>query len=55
VYQLLQPLLATDTPEIAGCRSWVELPSGLPTAGATPVLNDGEFAAVREAVRRALK
>ena len=54
VYQLLQPLLVSDTPQIAGCRSWVELPSELPTGGATPVLNDEEFAAVREAVERAI-
>ena len=55
VYRLLQPLLVSDTPQIAGCRSWVELPSERPTAGATPVLSDAEFASVREAVRRALK
>lgn len=48
VYRLLQPLLVSDTPEIAGCRSWVELPTQLSTAGATPVLSDELFAAVRE-------
>lgn len=55
VYRRLQPLLVADSPEIAGCRSWVELPSELPTDGATPVLSDEEFAKVREAVGRALK
>ncbi len=55
VYRLLQPLVVADTPEIAGCRSWVELPSELPTAGATPVLGDADFASVREAVRLMVK
>ncbi|HEY2825958.1 MAG TPA: DUF1802 family protein [Pirellulales bacterium] len=33
-----------DSPYIAGCKSWVELPSPLSTAGAKPVLNEATFA-----------
>jgi hypothetical protein len=34
-----------ETPEYAGCKSWVELTTPLPTAGATPVLSETDFAA----------
>src|SRR5262245_18624907 len=33
-----------DTPEYQGCKSWVHLERGLPTAGSTPVLSDERFA-----------
>jgi hypothetical protein len=33
-----------QTPYIAGCRSWVDLPQPLATAGALPVLDDLVFA-----------
>ncbi len=32
-----------ETPEHAGCRSWVELDRDLPTEGARPVLDDKAF------------
>jgi hypothetical protein len=32
-----------ETPEYAGCKSWVDLGRELPTEGATPVLDDDEF------------
>jgi hypothetical protein len=54
VYRRPQPFLVTDTPELAGCHSWVELPVELTTAGLTPVLSDDQFAAVRQAVSGAL-
>jgi hypothetical protein len=43
-----------DSPHFAGCRSWVELPVDLPTAGLTPVLSDQEYARRREQLRAAL-
>jgi hypothetical protein len=33
-----------DNPYIAGCKSWVELPQALSTAGVMPVLDDEVFA-----------
>jgi hypothetical protein len=54
VYRLPQPLLLTDTPYFAGCRSWVELPEALPTAGATPVLSDEQFTVLHQGIREAL-
>ena len=32
-------------PELAGCRSWVELPEPLSTAGLQPAIGDAEFSA----------
>ena len=53
-YTLPQPHVISEQPYFAGCRSWVELPDELPTAGAQPALTDEQFAAVRERVRLAL-
>ena len=54
VYTLPLPHMISEQPYFAGCRSWVELPDELPTAGAPPALTDEQFAAVRERVRLAL-
>jgi hypothetical protein len=43
-----------NSPHFAGCRSWVELPTPLPTSRLVPVLNDVEFAARRSAIRAAV-
>src|SRR5438067_946253 len=40
VYRAPQPLELPETAAYAGCRSWVELEHALPTAGATPVLDE---------------
>ena len=48
VYRAPQAFEMPDTAEYAGCRSWVELDSELPTDGATPVLDDDAF---REVLR----
>ena len=50
VFRIPKPYVLADTPYLAGCRSWVELPEAIATAGATPVLSDNQFAAMREAV-----
>jgi hypothetical protein len=54
VFRIPKPYILADTPYFAGCRSWVELPQGIPTAGATPVLSDNQFAAMRDAVAQVL-
>lgn len=46
VFRLPQTVEAVERPEYAGCKTWVELDAPIPTAGATPVLNDDGFAEV---------
>ncbi|VTT97421.1 Marine sediment metagenome DNA, contig: S01H1_L03602 (Fragment) OS=marine sediment metagenome GN=S01H1_10638 PE=4 SV=1: DUF1802 [Gemmataceae bacterium] len=43
VFALAEPHERPERPEYAGCKTWVELDAGVPTAGATPVLTDDEF------------
>jgi hypothetical protein len=50
VYRVPQAFELPDTPEYAGCRSWVELDRALPTQGATPVLTEEAFEKVRRNV-----
>jgi len=52
-YRMSESRMGIETPELAGCRSWAELPAELPTGGGEPVLSDEGFAAVRESVWRA--
>ncbi|MBL8795163.1 MAG: DUF1802 family protein [Planctomycetia bacterium] len=49
VWRAAQAFELIETPAYAGCKSWVELEQGLPTEGATPVLDDVAF---REVVRQ---
>lgn len=49
-----QPIVIPDSPHFAGCRSWVELPEGLSTAGLSPVLDDDTFARKRASALEAL-
>ncbi|MCC9607121.1 DUF1802 family protein [Blastopirellula sp. JC732] len=37
-----------ETPEIAGCKSWIDLPEPPSAEGVKPVLTDEQFAAVKE-------
>ena len=37
-----------DTPYVAGCKSWVELPFAISTNQACPILSDADFAARRQ-------
>lgn len=43
VFRAAEAFELTDLPAYAGCRSWVELERELPTAGATPILDDAAF------------
>lgn len=49
-YRMPEPHDIPNTLDYEGCISWVELDDALPTAGAQPVLLDGEFAARRAEV-----
>jgi hypothetical protein len=40
-----------DSPYIAGCKSWVELPQALATAGVMPVLDEEAFAEQRKQLK----
>jgi hypothetical protein len=43
-----------ETPEMAGCKSWVALPERIPTAGVSPVLSDVQFDQATRAIQAAL-
>jgi hypothetical protein len=45
----------TETAEYAGCRSWVELDSELPTEGATSVLEESAFTELLRTLDRLLE
>jgi hypothetical protein len=51
VYRAATPMELPNSPHFAGCRSWVELPSGLSTKGLAPVLSGDEFARRRAAIQ----
>ncbi len=54
VYRVPQPFELPNSPHFAGCRTWVDLPEDLPTAGAMPVLDDAEFARRVNGLHRAI-
>lgn len=43
VYRHAVPHLLDESPDFAGCRSWVPLPEPLPTTDLVPVLDDATF------------
>jgi len=51
---LRQPHQIPDSPHLAGCRSWVDLPVDLPTDRLEPVLTDAAFDNCRRQIREAL-
>jgi hypothetical protein len=46
-YRLPQPVTVDNTPEYAGCKSWVPLEHSVDTAAATPVLEEAAYEARR--------
>ena len=54
VYSSANVMQVQESPEMAGCKSWVELPDELATSGLSPVLTDEVFASAAEAIGRAL-
>jgi hypothetical protein len=54
VFAMPQPHVLAETPEIAGCKSWVRLDVAVSTAGALSVQNDQAFDERRGAIVRAL-
>jgi hypothetical protein len=53
-HHLPEPRIIHSTPAYEGCVSWVELDEAVPSEGAVPVLDDAEFAAMRDEVMRRL-
>jgi len=43
IYALNDPILITNSPEYAGCKSWIELKVDIPKAGSKPILSFKEF------------
>lgn len=54
IHRLDEPRCIPDSPHFAGCRSWVELPAPVSTAGLHAVLTDDEFERERDRIRTAL-
>lgn len=54
VYCRSTPHVMPERPEMAGCKSWVELPVALSTDGLTPALADANFVEQKAAVLAAL-
>lgn len=54
-YRVPRPYYLSDSPYIAGCKSWVELPTAHSTAAATAVLAAAEFERCAEQIGIALK
>lgn len=54
IYRLPEPIEIAESPHFAGCRSWVELPGELPTAGLEAVPSDERAEEVFRQVRAAL-
>ena len=43
VYHLAEPITIKNTPQYAGCKSWVPLETPIGTKGAKPVLDDSDY------------
>lgn len=54
IYTRDVPHVIPDSPHLAGCRTWVDLPESLSTDDLRPALDDAQFAALRERVAAAV-
>ena len=50
VYRLSESVTIANTPEFAGCKSWVPLGSGVVTRGATPVIEEEQYQVRRRGI-----
>jgi hypothetical protein len=53
-YRLPNPVAVENTPEYAGCKSWVPLDRAIETAGATPVLDGAGYGSRRRRILEAI-
>ena len=54
VYSLAQPIVIMESPQFAGCRSWVDLGEDLPTTGLSPRITDEEHGDQMARIRAAI-
>lgn len=54
IYRPVEPVALAVTAEMAGCKSWVDVPARFEAQTATPALDDATFAARRAAILAAL-
>src|SRR5438874_6685597 len=54
VYRLAAPMEIANTPEYAGCKSWVPLTSPMQTGGATAAIAESSFEARRSGIKKLL-
>jgi hypothetical protein len=54
IYKTESSVEIPNSPHFAGCRSWVDLPQPLSTAGLTPVIPDGDFQGQRTRILTAI-
>jgi hypothetical protein len=53
-HMLERPVILANTPEYAGCKSWVPLAAEIDCAASRPALDDASFEQHRERIKRAL-
>jgi hypothetical protein len=49
-HRLRQPVTIANTPEYAGCKSWVPLDRAIETGGGAPAIDDAQFAERRQRI-----
>ena len=54
IHALPKAVLVAESPELAGCKSWVTLPEPISTDGLLPVLTDEQYVKLRKEVMTAL-
>jgi len=54
IYRQVRPITIVDTPQCAGCRTWVDLGKELSTDGLVPILSDDVHANRMNAIRAGL-
>jgi len=52
VYRLNQPITIENTPEYAGCKSWVPLDRAIEASGAQPAMETHKYDLLREEIKR---
>jgi hypothetical protein len=53
IHRLHEPFSVATTPELAGCKSWVELPNDFDTLESSPAVDDAAFAQRSAAIQSA--
>jgi hypothetical protein len=53
-YRLAEPVTVENTPEYAGCKSWVPLEETIDTTAATPAIDDSAYEAKRASILKTL-